>query len=104
MRALALCYDSSKGRYIIVGDTVEAELIGMSSAANELMWIRQCTDWNIKATKAILRGDNQSANLLAVNLISTDRPILNSEFFTAHTRVREYVVHDEMDVQWVGTK
>ena len=35
----------SKRRDIIAGDTTEAELIAMSSAANELVWIKQlCTD------------------------------------------------------------
>ena len=102
MRALALCYDSSKGRYIIVGDTVEAELIGMSSAANELMWIKQLrTDLNITAIKPTLWRDNKSSNRLAVNPISSDR---SKHVRVRPLRVREYVEHDEMDVQWVGTK
>ena len=45
----------SKQQDIIAGDTTEAELIAMSSAANELMWIKQlCTDLNITAKKPTL--------------------------------------------------
>ena len=39
--------------------------------------------------------------LLAVNPISSDR---SKHIRVRHLRVREYVEHDEMDVQWVGTK
>ena len=40
----------SKRQDIIAGDTTEADLIAMSSAAHELMWIKQlCTDLNISA-------------------------------------------------------
>ena len=54
----------SKRQDIIAGDTTEAELIAMSSAANELMWIKQlCTDLSITAMKPTLWGDN--ADLLA---------------------------------------
>ena len=36
----------SKRQDITAGDTTEAELIAMSNAANELMWIKQlCTDF-----------------------------------------------------------
>ena len=91
----------SKRQDIIPGDTTEAELIAMSSAANELMWIKQlCTDLSITAKKPTLWGDNKSANLLAVNPISSDR---SKHIRVRHLRVREYVGHDEMDVQWVGT-
>ena len=92
----------SKRQYVIAGDTIEAVLIAMSSAANELMWINQfCTDLNITAKKPTLWGDNKSANLLAVNPISSDR---SKHKRVRHLRVREYVEHDEMDVQWVSTK
>ena len=74
----------------------------MSSAANELMWIKQlCTDLSITAKKPTLWEDNKSANLLAVNPISSDR---SKHIHVRHLRVREYVEHDEMDVQWVGTE
>ena len=36
-----------------------------------------------------------------MNLISSDR---SKHIRVRHLRVREYVEHDEMDVQWVGTK
>ena len=59
----------SKRQDIIAGDTTEAELIAMSSAANELMWIKQlCTELSTTAKKPTLWGDNKSANLLAVML------------------------------------
>ena len=71
----------SKRQDIIAGDTTEAELLGMSSAANELMWMKQlCDDLSITAKKPTLWGDNKSANLLAVNPISSDR--------SKHMRVR----------------
>ena len=74
----------------------------MSSAANELMWIKQlCTDLSITTKKPTLWGDNKSANLLAGNPISSDR---SKHIRVRHLRVREYVEHEEMDVQWVGTK
>ena len=92
----------SKRQDIIAGDTTEAELIAMSSAANELMWIKQlCTDLSITAKKPTLWGDNKSASLLAVNPISSDR---SKHIRVRHLRVREYVEHDEMDVQRVITK
>ena len=92
----------SKRRDIIAGDTTEAELIAMSSAANELTWIKQlCTDLSITSKTPTLWGDNKSANLLAVNPISSDR---SKHIRVRHLRVREYVRRDEMDVQWVGTK
>ena len=91
-----------KRQDIIAGDTTEAELIAMSSAANEVMWIKMlCTDLNITAKKPTLQGDNKSANLLAVNPISSDR---SKHIRVRHLRVREYVEHEEMNVQWVGTK
>ena len=44
-----------KRQDIIVGDTTEAALMAMSSAANELMWIKQlCTDLSITAKKPTL--------------------------------------------------
>ena len=65
---------TSKRQEIIAGDTTEAELIAMSSTANELMWAKRlCTDLSLTAQKPTLWGDNKSANLLAVNPISSDR-------------------------------
>ena len=64
----------SKGQDIIPGDTTEAKLIGMSTAANALMWLRKfCTDLAIDASKPTLWGDNKSANLIAVSFVSSDR-------------------------------
>ena len=74
----------------------------MSNAANELMWIKQlCTDLSITVKRPTLWGDNKSANLLAVNHISSDR---SKHIRMRNLRVREYVEHDEMGVQWVGRK
>ena len=87
---------------IIAGDTIEAELIAMSSEANELMWIKQlCTVLSITAEKPTLWGDNKSPNLRAVNPISSDR---SKHIRVRRLRVRECVEHNEMDVKWVGTK
>ena len=55
----------SKRQHIIAGDTTEAELIAMSSAANELMWIKQLyTDLSITAKKPALWGDNKVQTFL----------------------------------------
>ena len=92
----------SKRQDIIARDTTESELIAMSSAANELMWIKQlCTHLNMTAKKPTLWGDNNSANLIAVNPMSRDR---SNHIRVRHLRLREFVEHDEMDMQWVGTK
>ena len=92
----------SKRQGIIAGDTTEAELIAMSSAANELTRIKQlCTDVSITTKKPTLQGGNKSVNLLAENPVSSNRL---KHIRVRHLRVTEYVEHDEMDVQWVGTK
>jgi len=91
----------SKRQAITAGDTTEAELIAMSSAANELMWAKQLLlDVGLVAVKPTLWGDNKSANILATNPISSDR---SKHIRVRHLRVREYVEADEMVVQWVGT-
>ena len=64
----------SKRQEMIAGDTAKAEVIAMGSTANELMCAKQLgTDLSLTAQKPTLWGDNKSANLLAVNPISTDR-------------------------------
>ena len=74
----------------------------MSSAANELMWIKQlCTDLSITKEKPTLWRHDESANILTVKPISSDR---SKHIRVRHLRVREYVEQDEMDVLWVGTK
>ena len=74
----------------------------MSSTANELMRAKQlCTDLSLTAQKPTLWGDNQSANLLAVNPISSD---WSKHIRVRHLRVREYFKLDEMTVKWIGTK
>ena len=66
------------------------------------MWIKQLyIDLNITEKKPALWGDNKSANPLAVNPISSDG---SKHIHVRHLRVREYVEHDKMDLQWVGTK
>ena len=92
----------SKRQDIIAGDTTEAELIGMSTAANELMWLNKfCTDLAIDASKPTLWGDNKSANLIAVNPVSSDR---SKNIRVRHLRVREAVELDEITVDLIGTK
>ena len=56
---------------------------------------------SITAKTPTLWGDNKSANLLAVNPVSSER---SKHIRVRHLRVREYVEHEEMDVKWVGTK
>ena len=64
----------SKRQAVIAGDTTEAELIAMRSAANELMWLNQlCTDLSLSVFMPTLWGDNKSANFLATNPVSSDR-------------------------------
>ena len=91
----------SKRQTIVAGDTTEAELIAMSSAANEVMWAKQlCTDLGLSAVKPTLWGDNKSANLLAVNPISSDR---SKHIRVRDLRVREFVELDELTISWVST-
>ena len=91
----------SKRQEIIAGDTTEAELIATSSTANELMWAKQlCTDLSLTVQKPTLWGE-ESANLLAVNPISSDR---SKHIRVRHSRVREYIELDEITVKWIGTK
>ena len=92
----------SKRQEIIAGDTTKADVIAMSSIANELMWAKQlCTDVSLTAQKPALWGDNKIASLLAVNPISSDR---SKNIRVRHLRAREYVELDEMIVKWFGTK
>jgi hypothetical protein len=91
----------SKRQDTIAGDTTEAELIAMSSAANELMWSKQLLlDLHLKPVRPVLWGDNKSANILAVNAVSSDR---SKHIRVKHLRVREYVERDEVRVEWIGT-
>ena len=82
---------------MIVGDTTEAELIAMSSAANELMWLKQlCTDLSLSAFMPTLwGGDDKSANLLATNPVSTDR---SKHIRVRHLRVRDAVEAEEIEI------
>ena len=92
----------SKRQHIIAGDTTEAELIGMGAAANELTWLKKfCTYLAIDARKPTLWGDNKSANLIAVNPLSSDP---SKHIRVRHLRVREAVELDEITVDWIGTK
>ena len=81
---------TSKRQDIIGGVTTEAELVGLSAAANELMWLKKfCTDLAIDAKKPTLWGDTKSANLTAVNPISSAR--------SKHIRVRHLREAVELD-------
>ena len=92
----------SKRQDIIAGDTTAVELIGRRAAGNELMWLNKfCTALAIDAKKPPLWGDNKSANLLAVNPVSSDR---SKHIRVRHLRVREAVELDEITVDWIGIK
>ena len=78
------------------------ELIGVSAAAKELVWLKKfCTDFAMDAKKPALWGDNKSANLIAVNPVASDR---SKHIRVQHLRVREPVELDEITVDWIGTK
>ena len=88
--------------FLVYNNTTEAELIGTSAAANELMWLKKfCTDLAIDVRKTTLWGDNKSAHLIAVNPVSSDR---SKHIRLRHLRVREAVELDEITVDWIGTK
>ena len=62
-----------RDRRRLLGIQLKAELTAMSSIENELMWAKQlCTDLSLTTPKPMLWGDSESANLLAVNPISSD--------------------------------
>ena len=73
----------------------------MTSAAKELMWVKQLlVDLRLRPFKPVLYGDNKSANIIAVNAISSDR---SKHIRVKHLKVREFVQRDELVVQWIGT-
>ena len=91
-----------KRQAVIAGGTTEAELIAMSSAANELMWLKQlCTDLSLSAFMTTQLGDNKSANLLAKNPLSTDR---SKHIRVRHLRATVAVEAEEIEIDWIGTK
>ena len=102
--ALDPCPDSYVAAQLghIAGDTTEAELIVMSSAANELMWLKQlCTDLSLNVYMPTLWGDNKSANLLATTPVSSDR---SKHIRVTHLRVRDAVEMEKIAIDWIGTR
>ena len=92
----------SKRQAVIAGDTTEAELIAMSSAANELMWLKQlCIDLSLSVFMPTLWGDNKSANFLATNPVSSDR---SKHIRVRHLRLRDALEAEEIEIDWIGTK
>ena len=86
----------SKRQDTIAGDTTEAEIIAMTSAAKELMWVKQLlVDLRLRPFRPVLYGDNKSANIIAVNAISSDR---SKHIRVKHLKVREFVQRDELAV------
>ena len=93
---------NSKRQAVIAGDTTKAELIAMSSAANELMWLKKlCTDLSLNAHMPTLWGENKSANLLATNSVSSDR---SKHIRVRYLRVRDAVEMEVIVIDWIGTK
>ena len=89
---------------MIAGHTTEAELIAMSSAAHELMWLKQlCTDLSLNAYMPTVWGDNKSANLQATstNPVSSDR---SKHIRVRNLRVRDFVETEEIAIGRIGTK
>ena len=92
----------SKRQPVIAGDTTEAELIAISSAANELMWLKQlCTDLSLSVYMPTLWRDHKSANLLATNPVSSDR---SKHMRVRRLRARDAVEMEEIAIDWIGTK
>ena len=92
----------SERQAAIAGDTTEAALTAMSSAANELMWLKQlCTYMSLNVYMPTLWGDNKSANLLATHSVSSDR---SKHIRVRHLRVRDAVEVEEIAIDWIGTK
>ena len=90
----------SKRQAVIAGDTTEAELIARSSAANELMWLKQlCSDLSLNVYMPTLWGENKGANLQVTNPVSSDLSIR-----VRHLRVRDVVEMEEFAIDWIGTK
>ena len=91
-----------KRQAVIAGDTTEAELIAMSSAANELVWLKQLsTDLSLSVYMPTVWGENKSANLLATNPVSSDR---SKHIRVRHLTVRDAVEAEEIVIDWIGTK
>ena len=98
-----LCVLEIKRQVLIAGDTTKADLIAMSSAASELMWLKQlCNDLSLNVYMPYtLWGDNKSANWQATNPVSSDRC---KHTRVRHLRVRDVVEMEEIAVDWIGTK
>ena len=91
----------SKRQDIFAGDTAEAQLTGMNAAANELKWLKKfCTDLAIDAKKPTLWGDNKSANLIALNPVSSD---CSNHIRVRYLRVKEAVELDETTITMTTT-
>ena len=57
----------SKRQDMTARNTADPELIGMSAAANEQMWLKKlCIDFAITAKKPTLWGDNKSSNVTSI--------------------------------------
>ena len=91
----------SKGQAVIAGDTTAAELIAMSSAGNEWMWLKQLSfDPGLNVYMPTLWGDNKSANLLAENPVYSDR---SNHIHVRHLRVTDAAEMEEIAIDWIGT-
>ena len=92
----------SKRHDKVAKNTTEAELVAMSATADELMWVKKLlVDLGFVPYRPKLWGDNQSANCVARNRLSSHR--------TKSLKVRDLSIlgfheREELEVDWVGTK
>jgi hypothetical protein len=94
---------SSKKQPTVAMSTAEAEYMGMSAAAEELMWMRQfVTEIGMTYKRPIvLRTDNQTARVLATGEVSSTR---TKHIDIRHHQIRDEIERGDVDVQWVPTE
>ena len=92
----------SKRQHKVARNTTEAELIAMSSTTDELVWVKKLfVDLGYVRYRPKLWGDNQSADSVAANRLSSHKTksldVKDPSVQVMHERV-------ELFVDWVGTK
>ena len=92
----------SKRQHKVACNTTEAELIAMSATANELLWVKKVlVDLGYVPYRPKLWGDNQSANCVAANRLSSHR---TKSLEVKDLSVQGFHEREELFVDWVGTK
>ena len=92
----------AKRQHKVARNTTEAELIAMSSTADELLWVKKLlVDLGYVPYRPKLWGDNQSANRVAANHLSSHR---TKSLDVKDLSVQGMHEREELFVDWVGTK